>query len=447
MHAGPKSSAHERYLILGAGLAGLSCGHYLPGPSCILERENVAGGLARSFKRKDFTFDFTGHWLHMRDTGIRKWVESLLGEELVTVNRTASIFSNGIHTPYPFQANTYGLPTEVVSDCLLGFFRARELEAQGKNKKVESFEDYIRQRMGDGIAEHFMIPYNTKIFTIPPSEMSHAWCERFVPIPQPEDVVHGALSRRGASHGLGYNATFEYPKQGGIGRMAQRLFETSKSDIHLGETVVEVDWKSRTVTTVGAKTWCYEYLISTLPLKDLVLRMQNVPEAVKQAAQKLRATSVTYWDIGLQGESKKNAPHWTYFPEKKFPFYRVGSASAAVPQVAPLGHRSHYVEVSHPRGTPCPASGEDILRGLRDAGYLQEGEVPVLFERTTIDCAYVLMDHAYGEARQTILDFLKSVNIFSIGRYGAWTYDSMEGAMIQGRETAMTLAALEKDAS
>ena len=30
-------------------------------------------------------------------------------------------------------------------------------------KPAKSFEDYIRQKLGDGIAEHFMIPYNTKI--------------------------------------------------------------------------------------------------------------------------------------------------------------------------------------------------------------------------------------------------------------------------------------------
>ena len=112
------------------------------------------------------------------------------------------------------------------------------------------------------------------------------------------------------------------------------------------------------------------------------------------------------------------------------------SASAAVPQVAPPQHRSYYVEVSHQRGTECPHGAEDVLRGLRTAKYLKADEDPVLLHKTTIDCAYVLMDHAYGDARESILEFLKGADIHSIGRYGSWTYDSMEGALIQGKETA-----------
>ena len=434
-----KSLNKERYLILGAGLAGLSCGHHLPGPSCILEKEKVPGGLARSFERKGFTSDFTGHWLHMRDPEIRTWIENLMGEELITVERSASISSHGIHTPYPFQANTYGLPHEVVADCLLGFFQAREQLARGDAKPVKSFEDYIRQRMGDGIADHFMVPYNTKIFTIPPSEMSHEWCERFVPIPKPEDVVKGALSPMGASHGLGYNATFQYPASGGIGRLPQRIYEASKSDIQLGETAVQINWKQKTVETKSGSIFHYTFLVSTMPLPDLIFAMKDAPEHVVQAARKLRATSVTYWDVGLAGRNPEDAPHWTYFPEPEFPFYRIGSASAAVPQVAPADHRSYYVEVSHARGTNCPHSAEDILRGLRTAKYLRADEDPVLLEKTTIDCAYVLMDHAYGDARQTIVEFLESIDIHSIGRYGSWTYDSMEGALVQGKETAKLL--------
>ena len=50
------------------------------------------------------------------------------------------------------------------------------------------------------------------------------------------------------------------------------------------------------------------------------------------------------------------------------------------------------------------------------------------------------MDHAYGQARETVMEFLESCDIHSIGRYGSWTYDSMEGALVQGRDTAKILA-------
>ena len=142
--------------------------------------------------------------------------------------------------------------------------------------------------------------------------------------------------------------------------------------------------------------------------------------------------------LALPVETLRMLPIGRIFLNQSF-LYRIGSASAAVPQVAPEGHRSYYVEVSHARGTECPYSAEDILRGLRSAKYLKTDEDPVLLEKTTIDCAYVLMDHAYGEARQTIMEFLESIDIHSIDCYDSWTYDSMEGALVQGKETAKLL--------
>ncbi|MBI3178430.1 MAG: amine oxidase, partial [Deltaproteobacteria bacterium] len=146
--------------------------------------------------------------------------------------------------------------------------------------------------------------------------------------------------------------------------------------------------------------------------------------------------SVTYWDIGLSGANRPDDPHWVYFPERDLPFYRAGSTSAAVPSAAPAGCRSLYVEVSHPRGKVCGVTDAHVLAGLRRVGLVGERQEPLFAERSTLDCAYVIMDHAYGAARATLLDWLAREHILSVGRYGAWTYDSMEGAMIQGRDAA-----------
>lgn len=422
-------------LIIGGGLAGLTCARYLAGERVILERSDRVGGVARSFHHGGFTHDCTGHWLHLRDPGIEALVHQLLGDELIRVERLAEIHSHGARTPYPFQANTRGLPEEVVVECVLGYFEAREKSLKGEHAEPETFEDFIRQRMGDGIAEHFMIPYNTKLWTVPPSEMKYAWTSRFVPLPSPEEVVRGAITSRG-SRGLGYNSSFLYPREGGIGRLPTRLAETLDAPIHTGVEVVAVDWRARTVRLADGAELAYSCLVSTMPLKDLIERLVEPPDPIAAAATKLRATTVTYWDVGVARPNAPGDAHWIYFPEPEVPFYRAGSASAAVPSLAPEAHRSYYVETSHPRGTRCPVSDEEVLAGMRRVGLLQEGEDPVLFARRSIDCAYVLMDADYGEARGLLLEWLEKQRISSIGRYGAWMYDSMEGAMVQGREAA-----------
>ena len=73
---------------------------------------------------------------------------------------------------------------------------------------------------------------------------------------------------------------------------------------------------------------------------------------------------------------------------------------------------------------------------MRRVGLLGPRDEPDQIDHTTVSCAYVIMDHAYGAARATVLEWLEQEKILSVGRYGGWTYDSMEGAMVQGREAA-----------
>ncbi|MDP7039025.1 MAG: FAD-dependent oxidoreductase [Myxococcota bacterium] len=423
-------------LIAGAGLAGLACAHQLKSDYLLIEKADTVGGVARSFERNGFLFDCTGHWLHLRDPYIKEWVKELLPEGMLEISRRSEIYSHQVRTLYPFQANTYGLPEAVVKECVDGYFAAREKYGDGKNTEAKTFEDFILQRMGEGIAKHFMVPYNSKLWTVHPKEMLAKWCDRFVPTPEPDDVLRGSKPPDGNIKALGYNTTLLYPKAGGIGTLSQRMATSLNEKPRLQTTLTKIDWQTTKASLNNQDEVGYQSLVSTLPLPVLVGLLNDPPEDVQQAAARLRCASVTYWDVGVAGENNPEDAHWTYFPEAHLPFYRVGSASAAFAYSAPEAHRSYYVETSHPRGTPCPHDEEAILNGLRQVGYLSANEEPLFMQRSTIDYAYVIMDKHYGQARATIHDWLGTQNIYSVGRYGDWRYDSMEGAMLQGIDCA-----------
>ena len=115
-------------LILGAGLTGLSCAHHLGDASSyrLIEKDLRVGGLAKTRARPGgFSCDGTGHWLHLRTDEMRKLVEGVLGDNLAPRDRRARVYSKGVFTHYPFQANTFGLPKEVVAECVMGLIRAR----------------------------------------------------------------------------------------------------------------------------------------------------------------------------------------------------------------------------------------------------------------------------------------------------------------------------------
>ena len=215
----------EPVLILGGGLAGLSTAFHLRRPWLLVEKESRVGGLVRTeVMHGGFRFDPTGHWLHLRDPGMKSLVhEQLLPDGLVTVARRAAVFTAGVFTRFPYQVNTHGLPAEVVAENLLGFVEATVGEGGRalREREPANFEEFILRHLGAGFAKNFMVPYNTKLFGVPPRELSAAWCGRFVPKPSLKEVVDGALGL--GSDALGYNASFVYPKEGGIEGLARAL--------------------------------------------------------------------------------------------------------------------------------------------------------------------------------------------------------------------------------
>ena len=145
--------------------------------------------------------------------------------------------------------------------------------------------------------------------------------------------------------------------------------------------------------------------------------------------------SVAYVDYGVRGAGNRGA-HWIYFPEAEAPGYRVGSYSNVNPRMAPEGHGSLYVETSlGPDGVP--PTWEARLPAIRAAlvryGLIESEEAIVLERPRTIPGAYVLFDHAHAQARRQVLDWVEARGIEPIGRYGRWTYSSMEDALIEGR--------------
>jgi len=433
-------------VVLGAGLAGLSAASAATGSVVVLERDAEPGGLARSHTHDGFTFDRTGHWLHLSNPEISTWVRDLLGDQLVEISRRAEIHFAGRRIPYPFQSNLGALPPDIALDCLEGFIDANSQHPKNApTSPSQTFADLCNQRLGIGIAQHFMVPYNTKLFHCAPDELDATALQRFVPWPSRRDVLAGAISPGGDSARLGYNAKFLYPRSGGIGALpravaAELQRNNPSASIRCDFNVARVSWKEQQVVATGGQRVAYKQLVSTISLPDLLdLMRPSPPEEIIAARKQLRAVDVTYWDIGLLRPSGPTEPHWIYFPDPEFPFYRVGSTSAACAAAAPPGRASYYVETSHPHGSPCPVNKEAVLSGLRQALLLGPVEQPAFIDRHTIENAYVVMDRNWQTARQKILAWVSSVGISSVGRYGAWTYDSMEGALAQGRgATAIT---------
>lgn len=434
-------------LIIGAGLTGLSCARHLGGEYLLVEKEDVPGGIVRTRVRHGgFLCDGTGHWLHLRNAGIKEMVNQLLPGQLAEHERKAVIHLRGAFTPYPFQANTYGLPREVVLECLLGLLKAKHPEDFGLTApagKPENFHDWILRVFGDGIAKHFMVPYNEKLLGVSLKELRPEYAERFIPRPSLEDVLKGAFGFSRES--LGYNAKFVYPRDGGISALPVALaaalpvpprYRTSLTSVNLGKKIA---------TLSTGETVRFRHLLNTMPLTRFVSLIEDAPAEIRAAAAKLRAATVHYFDIGVRGPGDiASQNHWTYFPEPEFIFYRAGSYSAVHAEAAPAGCRSYYVEMSGGADAWLPrpeALKTRVIADLIKARVLSAQDEILFMELCDIPFAYVIFDHNYEPCRKQILDYLAQHGVQSAGRWGGWNYGGMEDAMLEGKAAADAIAA------
>lgn len=429
-------------VILGAGLAGLSTAYHLGRSECLLiEREDQVGGLCRTFERNGFFFDCTGHLLHFRKNSIRKLVESLIGDGLRSHSRRSYIFSKGIYTDYPFQANTYGLPKEVVKKCLLDFIEAyiKGTNRQPSSKRPRNLHDWILQTFGEGISRHFMIPFNEKLWQCSLRSLSADWGGGWlIPRPSLEEVVGGALGIPNRT--MGYNPTFLYPEKGGI-QVLPQAFVPHVGRIRLKTEVKEIHLARRRVILSNGPEMPFEYLVSTIPLPELIRRCVDVPSYVRTAASRLKYVSVYNVNIGVKRENVSKA-HWIYLPEKKFPFYRIGFPMNFSPYLVPPECSSIYVEISH---QPGRREGSDhlldtVIQGLIELGVLYPDDPVAMSEVRDIPYAYVIFNQDRLRAIRVLQNFLEKNRVYSIGRYGAWEHTSMEDAIWHGQEAAQKIA-------
>jgi protoporphyrinogen oxidase len=434
-------------VILGAGLAGLSAAYQAQkaGKAALLfEAQSRPGGLVRSERVNGFTFDYTGHLLHMREGRTQALVNDELGLKALfaPVQRDSWVYAQGRFTRAPYQANLHGQPLSVVRECLEGALQAHgALPAPAKAaakralaRGFHSFEDFNLAAFGPGIYRHFMEPYNLKLWGVHPSRMSTEFMGRFVPKPGLRQIFEGALFDVGKP--LGYNANFIYPKAGGIEVLARGL--ASKVEAHCGLEAMAIDPKRREVSLSDGQVVGYSRLVSTLQLPDLVARTKGAPGSVRAAAKRLRAASVLNVNFGVAGRNI-TAMQWAYVPETSLPFYRVGFYHNFSAALAPRGGSSVYAELSYSDERPIDkrTAPAQVKAGLMRMGLLRKDDKIAAQWVADIRNAYVTYDAHRTRSVGLIQDWLKGLGIRSVGRWGNWEYAAMEDAIWQGADAVL----------
>jgi protoporphyrinogen oxidase len=429
----------KQILILGGGLTGLTAAYKLHKESGIrsiilLEKGNHIGGTARTIKEGEYSFDLTGHALHLNREESKNFIlnELDLSEKLDTVVRSAYIYIDGQFVPYPFQYNLAYLNDKNRDYCVEEFIKAQQHIAPYQEEL--SFKDYCYSFFGKGISELFMIPYNKKLWSINLDQLSTDWMGEYVPGPDKDKVFEGAYKRKTKDE-TGYNATFYYPKSGGIQTLPNALYEHVKELTLLNHPATKIDLEEKVVYSVNC-SFKYDYLISTIPLPDL-LRVSGL----NVHADRLKYNVVRAFFVAIP---RLDAPKcsWLYIPDASKNIYRIGNFSWFSTSLNVDGKDILYIESSSSNDLKGNLpTFQEMLSELRGLSIFNIDNIE-LIKIIDIEPAYVTYDLEWRNNVSCITEKLKTYNVFLAGRYGCWKYDSMEGAILDGIASANLISNL-----
>ncbi|MBI5749736.1 MAG: FAD-dependent oxidoreductase [Nitrospinae bacterium] len=428
-------------VILGAGPAGLSAAYHLKGKSILIEKEDRVGGLARSMEIDDFIFDYAGHIFFTQDRYASKLFKKLLKDNINFKNRDAWVYSKNIYTRYPFQANTYGLPKDVIMDCIIGLIDAtlRQAQDNGNGRVPRHFEEWMDATFGDGIVRHFMKPYNQKVWAFPLNRMTYEWISDRVMMPDINEVIEGALIPphppliKGGRGEFGPNSTFAYPLKGGSQAFADSFIpHLKRTEVLLDSEVVSIDLREKVITVKsGVGSWesgvrnkreiGYEKVISSLPLPELISLCNKVPKNVKKAAEELEFTSVYCVNLGIN-HPEITEKTWIYYPEKDIAFQRLFVQSNASPYVVPKGKSSITAEISYSKFKKIGNEGliERVIDDLLKIKFIQKASDIVVSDLLDIKYGYIIFERERQRKVDIIHKFLRENNIITVFRFGEW---------------------------
>lgn len=406
-------------LIIGGGITGLSLGSFLGDKDyLILEKDTTPGGYCKTTIRGKYVWDYSGHFFHFKNPEIKEYVTQNIKCKILEVKKISHIYYGGKMIDFPFQNNIHQLEKEEFIECLTDLYHAG-------NSNSDNFKEYVIANLGKAICDKFVIPYNEKLYACDLNELDHDSMGRFFP----RGVKFGDLldSFKSSDDKDSYNSNFIYPELGSYEFVKSILQRIPEEKLLMETRITSLDLSNKIAYTNNGEIK-FERLVSTLPFNSL-LEITNTP------AKSLSSNKVAVFNLGFdKGTPIKS--HWVYFPGNEI-FYRVGFYN----NILGSKQMSLYVEIglkSNQELPPEHALLNAVIQDLKNTGIIED--------QILIDHQFLVMNPAYvhiTKDSKKIHENWSALNnpegIYSIGRYGSWTYCSIEDNVIQAQEISKKL--------
>jgi protoporphyrinogen oxidase len=439
-------------VILGGGLSGLSTGYVLSNAGFsvkVYERDSVVGGLSKTIDKNGFRFDLGGHRFFTRDEQIDAFVRNLMGNELLTVQRSSKIYLRNKYFDYPLKPINamfgLGIPTTV---RILADYIRQTTKRTIRNKETVSLEDWVVSNFGRTMFNIYFKEYSEKVWGIDCSKISATWVAQRIKGLSLATALKNAFFKFSGKDLATLTDSFLYPSLG-IGRLSDRLREEiEKSNDVFTDTIVEcVNHSDFRVGSISVRnqgqvlTIPADECISSIPITKLVSILNPSPPAgILETAAKLRYRDLVIVAIMVDRERVTDQT-WIYIPEQKIPFGRIHEPTNWSPAMAPPGKSLLIMEFFSFRGDAVWNMHDDKLADLTvenlvRLGFINKQEV-LDSVVVRVPKAYPLFEVGYRKHADDLHDYLgRFSNLHIAGRSGMFRYYNMDVAIRSGIETA-----------
>jgi protoporphyrinogen oxidase len=408
-------------IILGAGPAGLGAALALGGRAIVLERESEPAGLCRTVILDGAYFDLGGHSFHTPHPAVRELVfDSLAMEEQ---RRDAWCWIEGEWVPYPFQKHFGTLTNGAMrAACAAG------LEAAGNWQSAPDYDAYLVRRFGAGIAEHFMRPYNRKLWDGDLRRMAADWTSERVAAPQ--GTEEHFVEQGGRRTPLQSDTKIAYPARGGFGEI-YRALAARVADLRLGQSVCRIDPVGRLIETAAGDVVRWRRIVSTLPLPLLLKLLPDVPPAISALCKTLEAVPIAVVMVVMEGQLATTRQR-VYCPDPQMPGHKIVLNHTSSNWLRALPRHGIEVEVAGTMNSNDPELGRRVVGDLLRIGLIGAADRVQRIEVRRLAYGYPVPTHSRTAAINSARAWLAQHDIHLGGRFAEWAYINSDEALHRG---------------
>ena len=405
-------------IVLGAGPSGLITAWKLLEAGWdvkIIEKNNISGGLCRSWKQKGFIMDTGPHIFHTPDKLLKNFWKKHFKDLLIEGKFSCkNVKGKNFDEFYEYPLSIEGL-NQFDKDLKLKI--KKELKKCNKNDqryKAKNYREYIDSFIGPTLRKMFFEKYPKKIWGIDTKHMTPDWAPNRIKF---RDKILPFYHEQ-------YVAVGKY----GTGAIYDRIRDLIKKKggkLFLNENVEGFKFNENKICEISTNKKIYkiksnEVVISTLPI-SITSRLLG-----KKNNLKFRGICSVYLFYNKKQILPKDH-HWLYFDSEKLLFNRITENKKLSRFVAPKNKSYLTVEITYSQGDNfSKLSSEEVIKKVKH----QVGLTGLVDNKMLIDASinyepyvYPVQFADYKNEVVRVKSFVESFdNLFSIGAGGEFNY-------------------------